>query len=123
MTRTSSPARIAGAGLAGLVAAGVLLAASPGWTGPPDRGPVYPAAHPTGDASPTGVYKERLSQSALYYGATQVSDAEARDVYDWLLAKGMKFHLGTDEKHGIAKFMELIRKHQLSKVFEPHFVS
>jgi len=54
MTRTSSPARIAGAGLAGLVAAGVLLAASPGWTGPPDRGPVYPAAHPTGDASPTG---------------------------------------------------------------------
>ncbi len=46
----------------------------------------------------TGVYKERLSQSALYYGATQVSDAEARAVYDWLLAKGMKFHLGTDEK-------------------------
>jgi hypothetical protein len=45
----------------------------------------------------TGVYKERLSQSALYYGATQVSDAEARAVYDWLVAKGMKFHLGTDE--------------------------
>jgi hypothetical protein len=47
---------------------------------------------------PTGVYKERLSQSALYYGATQVSDAEARAVYDWLVAKGMKFHLGTNEK-------------------------
>jgi len=46
----------------------------------------------------TGVYKERLSQSALYYGATQVSDAEARAVYDWLVAKGMKFHLGADEK-------------------------
>jgi hypothetical protein len=46
----------------------------------------------------TGVYKERLSQSALYYGATQVSDAEARAVYDWLVGKGMKFHLGTDEK-------------------------
>ena len=45
----------------------------------------------------TGVYKERLSQSALYYGATQVPDAEARAVYDWLVAKGMKFHLGTDE--------------------------
>jgi len=45
---------------------------------------------------PTGVYKERLSQSALYYGATQVSDAEARAVYDWLRAKGMKFHLGTN---------------------------
>ena len=44
----------------------------------------------------TGVYKERLSQSALYYGATQVSDAEAGAVYDWLKAKGMKFHLGTN---------------------------
>jgi hypothetical protein len=46
----------------------------------------------------TGVYKERLSQSALYYGATQVSEADARAVYQWLLKKGMKFHLGTDEK-------------------------
>jgi hypothetical protein len=46
---------------------------------------------------PTGVYKERLSQSALYHGATQVSDAEARAVYDWLRAKGMTFHLGQDE--------------------------
>jgi L-fucose isomerase-like protein len=45
----------------------------------------------------TGVYKERLSQSALYYAATQVSDAEARAVYAWYLNSGMKFHLGTDE--------------------------
>ncbi len=45
----------------------------------------------------TGVYKERLSQSALYYGATQVSDTEARGVFTWLKAKGMKFHLGTDD--------------------------
>jgi len=46
----------------------------------------------------TGVYKERLSQSALYYGATQVSDTEARGVYNWLRAKGMKFHLGTNDE-------------------------
>ena len=46
----------------------------------------------------TGVYKERLSQSALYYGATQVSDEDATAVYQWLLKKGMTFHLGTDEK-------------------------
>lgn len=45
----------------------------------------------------TGVYKERLSQSALYYETTQVSDAEARAVYDWLIAKGMTFHLGENE--------------------------
>ena len=47
---------------------------------------------------PTGVYKERLSQSALYYGATQVSDVEARGVYNWLKAKGMKFQLGTNDE-------------------------
>lgn len=43
-----------------------------------------------------GVYKERLSQSALYYGATQVKDAEARGVYEWLKARGMKFRLGSN---------------------------
>ena len=46
----------------------------------------------------TGVYKERLSQSALYYGATQVSDAEAREVLDWYRRKGMTFHFGKNEK-------------------------
>jgi len=45
----------------------------------------------------TGVYKERLSQSALYYAATQVPATEARAVFDWLRAKGMTFHLGTNE--------------------------
>jgi hypothetical protein len=47
---------------------------------------------------PTGVYKERLSQSALYYGATQVSEEEARVVYAWLKGRGMTFHLGTNEE-------------------------
>ncbi len=46
---------------------------------------------------PTGVYKERLSQSALFYEASRVGEAEARAVYDWLLLRGMTFHLGTDE--------------------------
>ena len=47
---------------------------------------------------PTGVFKERLSQSALYAAATQVSEEEARAVYDWLVRKGMTFHLGTNEE-------------------------
>ena len=59
---------------------------------------MYNAIIPDELLFPTGVYKERLSQSALYYGATQVSDAEARAVFDWLVKKGMKFHFGTDEK-------------------------
>ena len=33
------------------------------------------------------------------------------------------FHLGSDEKRGIAKFCELLRKHNLGPVYEPKFVS
>ena len=47
--------------------------------------------------NPTGVFKERLSQSSLYYAATQVSHYEATEVYSWLLKKGMKFNLGPME--------------------------
>lgn len=41
-----------------------------------------------------GVFKERLSQSALYYEAKQTSDAEAQEVRRWLDQAGMKFHTG-----------------------------
>lgn len=51
----------------------------------------------------TGVYKERLSQSALYHGATQVSEAEARAVYQWLKRKGMRFHLGKNEARDLTE--------------------
>jgi hypothetical protein len=44
--------------------------------------------------NPTGVYKERLSQSALYYESTQVSDNEAREVRKWMEDRGMKFKTG-----------------------------
>ncbi len=47
--------------------------------------------------NPTGLYKERLSQSALVAEMRGVSDTEARAAYDWLLARGMKFVLGGDE--------------------------
>ena len=33
------------------------------------------------------------------------------------------YHLGADEKRGIAKFIELLRKHGVGPVFEPQFVS
>ncbi len=46
---------------------------------------------------PTGVFKERLSQSSLYAGMLQVSDQEARAVLDWLIRKGLTFRWGTDE--------------------------
>jgi hypothetical protein len=46
---------------------------------------------------PTGVFKERLSQSSLYARMQTVKESEARAVYDWLRAQGMKFNLGADE--------------------------
>jgi hypothetical protein len=46
--------------------------------------------------NPAGLYKERLSQSALVAKMRKVSDAEARAVYDWLVARGMKFDFGSD---------------------------
>jgi L-fucose isomerase-like protein len=46
--------------------------------------------------NPAGIFKERLSQSALVAKMRTVSDAEARGVYDWLIAKGVNFVFGND---------------------------
>ncbi|NLX23543.1 MAG: fucose isomerase [Phycisphaerae bacterium] len=45
---------------------------------------------------PTGVFKERLSQSALYYETMQTSDGDALAVRQWMEAKGMKFLTGSN---------------------------
>ncbi|MEU6494959.1 fucose isomerase [Streptomyces sp. NPDC046984] len=47
--------------------------------------------------NPLGIYKERLSQSALVVEMNKVTDGEAQAVRDWLDAAGMVFHTGTDE--------------------------
>ncbi|MAE61641.1 MAG: fucose isomerase [Planctomycetaceae bacterium] len=46
--------------------------------------------------NPTGVFKERLSQSALYHAANQVPDDQARAVYQWYLDRGMTFDYDTN---------------------------
>ncbi len=48
--------------------------------------------------NPMGVYKERLSQSALVAGMNQVSDAEAQKVREWLNASGIQFRTGPNEE-------------------------
>jgi hypothetical protein len=58
---------------------------------------------------PTGVFKERLSQSALYHAATQVTDAESRAVFDWYQAKGLKFHFGTNEESELTERQVLLQ--------------
>ena len=46
--------------------------------------------------NPAGIYKERLSQSALFAKMRTVSQPEAEAVYQWLVAKGVNFDLGAD---------------------------
>jgi hypothetical protein len=57
---------------------------------------MYNAIVPDELLFPLGVFKERLSQSALYYATTQVPDDEAKAAFDWLVDKGLHFHFGTD---------------------------
>ncbi|WP_280319150.1 hypothetical protein [Nocardia wallacei] len=47
--------------------------------------------------NPLGVYKERLSQSALYAEMLRVPDAEAAAVRRWLDDAGLRFEFGADE--------------------------
>jgi hypothetical protein len=47
--------------------------------------------------NPAGIYKERLSQSALYAAMRNVTTDEAQAVRDWLNKSGMRFITGTNE--------------------------
>lgn len=47
--------------------------------------------------NPLGIFKERLSQSALYAEMLEVSDGEAVHVRRWLDDQGMTFRIGMDE--------------------------
>ena len=57
----------------------------------------------------TGVFKERLSQSALYHETMRVSDAEAREVFRWLEKAGMTFHFGKDEARDLTRAQVLLQ--------------
>ena len=59
---------------------------------------MYNAIIPDELLHPTGVYKERLSQSTLYAKMLVVSDEEARRVYEWLISRGVKFQFGPNEE-------------------------
>ncbi|PYT23447.1 MAG: fucose isomerase [Acidobacteria bacterium] len=57
---------------------------------------MYNAIIPDELLHPTGVFKERLSQSALYAAMQRVPEEGARSVRAWLDAKGVQFHTGMD---------------------------
>ncbi|MDR7233708.1 fucose isomerase [Agrococcus sp. BE272] len=60
--------------------------------------------------NPTGIYKERLSQSALLAEMALVPDAEAEAALTWLEQAGLTFHWGQDDA------TELTREQVLSQM-------
>jgi len=64
---------------------------------------MYNAIIPDELLMPLGVFKERLSQSALLAAMEQVSDEEAEGVYEWLVARGFQFQLGENPVEELTK--------------------
>jgi hypothetical protein len=70
---------------------------------------MYNAIIPDDTLHETGIFKERLSQSALYAAMLEVDDKEAQAILDWLLEKEMKFKWGTDEKNDLTQHQTLLQ--------------
>lgn len=56
---------------------------------------------------PTGLFKERLSQSSLYAAMQQVPESEARAVLDWYRRKGLTFQWGSEEDSELTEAQSL----------------
>ena len=71
----------------------------------------------------------RQLREARDFGLDTLDDIiRNRAEYDYNFRKDylgwhVHYHMGADEKRGIAKFIELLRKHGLGPVYEPKFVS
>src|SRR5262245_12045210 len=50
---------------------------------------------------------------------TEYTEDFRKDYFGWHI----HYHLGADEKRGLKKFIELLRKHNLGTVYDPKFVS
>ncbi len=64
---------------------------------------MYNAIVPDDLLHETGIFKERLSQSALYAEMLKVKNEEAKRVVDWLLGRGMQFKWGIDSGSELTK--------------------
>jgi len=64
---------------------------------------MYNAIIPDNLLHGVGVFKERLSQSALYYETKQVSDEEAEEAFQWLIDQCMTFNFGPDSEKDLTK--------------------
>jgi L-fucose isomerase-like protein len=64
---------------------------------------MYNAIIPDEILHQTGVFKERLSQSALFAEMQLVKEDESNAVLEWLLQRGMQFSFGTNEATELTK--------------------
>jgi len=64
---------------------------------------MYNAIIPDELLFPLGVFKERLSQSALLFAMSEVTDEEAERIYSWLVDRDFQFHFGNDPKTDLTR--------------------
>ncbi len=77
---------------------------------------------------PNATLRRRLHEAKAFGMDTLDSIISNRTEFDYDFRKdylgwNIHYHLGTDERRGIAKFIELLRKHDLGPVYEPKFVA
>src|SRR5687768_5216472 len=72
--------------------------------------------------------RQQLRESKAFGLDTLDNIIRTRPEYDYEFRKDylswhIHYHLGSDEKKGLAAFMELLKKHHFGPVYEPRFVS
>jgi chorismate dehydratase len=77
---------------------------------------------------PNEVLRRRLREARTFGLDTLDYIISSRPEFDLNFRKDylgwhIHYHLGTDERRGIARFIELLRKHGLGPVYEPRFVA
>jgi chorismate dehydratase len=75
-----------------------------------------------------GALRRQLREARDFGLETLDSIIQSRTEYDLAFRKDylgwhIHYHLGTDEKRGLARFIELLRKHGTDPVYEPRFVN
>ena len=76
---------------------------------------------------PNGPLRRRLREAKAFGMDTLDYIISSRTEFDYNFRKDylswhIHYHLGSDERRGIARFIELLRKHGLGPVYEPRFV-
>ena len=64
---------------------------------------MYNAAIPDELMFPLGVFKEHISQSALFSEMQKVSDEDAEKIFKWITERGFQFHFGIEEEKDLTK--------------------